>query len=237
MDQADGLQFQQAEFDDPNRPRCLACSKQAETEYYRLEGNAMCADCAAAWREGQRPPGGVGLARGAMLGFGAGLAGAAGMGIVSYVTGYQLALLTIAIGYLVAKAVLHGTRGFGGRRVQLLAVGLTYLGITLSYVPDIVKGLREIGRKEAGGKVEAEKKGGATKAAPEPAPNTLRATDVGLALLTLCLFALFSPFLMLADGFSGIINAAIVFFGLSQAWRMTARDPRPLDGPFPVPHA
>lgn len=44
-------------------------------------------------------------------------------------------LISIAVGYLVGRAVRTGANGLGGRRLQSIAVGFTYLAIVFSYVP------------------------------------------------------------------------------------------------------
>lgn len=45
-------------------------------------------------------------------------------------------------------------------------------------------------------------------------------------------FSMFIPFFALADGISGLLGIAILFFGLQRAWTLTARDQRLLVGPM-----
>jgi hypothetical protein len=45
--------------------------------------------------------------------------------------------------------------------------------------------------------------------------------------------ALVSPFLMITQGFSGILGIVILFFGLQRAWIKTRGDDRILMGPYP----
>lgn len=40
------------------------------------------------------------------------------------------------------------------------------------------------------------------------------------------------PFFGLTDGFSGILGLVLIFFGLQQAWKVTARDRREVVGPL-----
>lgn len=74
------------------------------------------------------------------LGNGAGLLGAIGYGAVIAFTGYELALITIFIGWFIGRAVMRGSDGRGGRRYQVLAALLTYVWCMEAFVPSIVKG-------------------------------------------------------------------------------------------------
>src|SRR5205807_674052 len=55
----------------------------------------------------------------------------------------EFTLLSILVGIMVGKAMMHGSGGRGGRKLQIVAVLLTYGSITTGYVPSILKGLRE----------------------------------------------------------------------------------------------
>jgi hypothetical protein len=55
---------------------------------------------------------------------------------------------------------------------------------------------------------------------------------VVVAIAVIIAIAFVSPFLGLAGGIGGIIGLAIIFFGLSQAWKQTHRDERLLMGPY-----
>jgi hypothetical protein len=193
------LQFNRAEFErEPPKLACAACHAEIPEEYYQLNGVPVCAACAGVWRAGQREPAKSDMMRGTLFGLGAALAGAVGMALIAKVTGLQFSLAAIGVGWLVGMAMRKGANGFGSRKCQLVAVALAYLGITLSYLPAIVKGL-ETGR---------------------------------VSKVILVVVALAAPVLELAGGINGILGLVILFFGLSQAWRMTGRDKRVLSGPF-----
>jgi hypothetical protein len=53
-----------------------------------------------------------------------------------------------------------------------------------------------------------------------------------LRLLGAFILAPLVPFFALAGGISGLLGIAIIGFGLHQAWRLTARDPRLIVGPL-----
>lgn len=75
------------------------------------------------------------LARAAVFGTGAALAGAAIYFGVVAITGYEIGWIALLVGWMVGKAVARGGRGLGGWPLQTLAVGLTYLSIVGAYWP------------------------------------------------------------------------------------------------------
>jgi hypothetical protein len=58
--------------------------------------------------------------------------------LVAILTGLEVGLIAILVGYMVGRAVRHGSGGLGGRPQQILAVVLTYFAITTSYLPVFV---------------------------------------------------------------------------------------------------
>ena len=220
----DSLQFQKAEFEHSG-VKCAGCSNPVEGSYYHLAGRMICGNCADAVRTRQARPQGSAVLRGFLYGLGAAVACAIGYTTVTLLTGVALALLSIAVGYIVGRAVRRGCGGLGGRRCQILAVALAYFAITISYAPIIVKGFAEVAKKRAEqGKPTPDVQG---RLPGVPKPVVLAAGVVAIAGISLA-----APFLEVASGVSGIIGLVIVFVGLAQAWKQTARDPRPLTGPF-----
>ena len=61
------------------------------------------------------------------------MAGALGWGLVTQLTGYEIGLIAVAVGWLVGGAVRLGSKGLGGKPFQALAVALTYLAIVSHY--------------------------------------------------------------------------------------------------------
>jgi hypothetical protein len=155
-------------------------------------------------------------------------AGCVGWIVISKVTGYEIGIVAIGIGYLVGKAVRKGAGGFGGRRYQVLAMLLTYSSIALASLPAIFEALRQSPHH----------------AAASAAPN-LGAMLWGWTMILG--FALASPFLGGMQHFMGII---IIGIGLYEAWKFTRPLPVQVVGPFamepspppvlpraPTPHA
>jgi hypothetical protein len=222
----ESLQFQKAEYADPQR-KCVLCSGAIGNSFFQLAGQTVCPTCAEQTRAGKSN-----LARGALYGAGAALACSVCYAVITMVTGLQLAIASIAVGFLVGRAVRIGS-GSGGRRLQILAVALTYLSITASYTPLLIKDLREQADTK---KTQASGRTAEPQAQPaEVSTKTVEPLSFGGLLGAIALLigiAFISPFLGLAGGLGGIIGIAIIYFGLMQAWKQTAGSPHVLAGPF-----
>ena len=62
------------------------------------------------------------------------------LGLILYatvviVTGWSIGYLALAVGWLVAKGIMKGSNGMGGRRYQIAAVLLTYASISMAAIP------------------------------------------------------------------------------------------------------
>jgi hypothetical protein len=190
-----GLQFQRAEFPGAGRS-CANCKTGIADVYYLLGAHTLCSMCAPRFAKAATP---TGLGRPILYGAGAALAGAVGFAIISNLLNARLSLVSILVGLLVGRAVRAGAGGLGGRKLQIVAVALTYIAITFSILPQIIPGL-----------------------------------DVAKIPFAIAI-ALASPFLELASSpGGGLLNAAIIFFGLLQAWRMTRGVNAALSGPYQV---
>jgi hypothetical protein len=139
------MDFSEAKFEAGTVATGAACATcgTALTAQYWLAGPVMvCASCAEKFRAG--PPAEGGALRffmALMFGTGAGLLGAIGYGVIIYATGYELALITIGIGWFVGRAVMKGSDNRGGRTYQVMAAALTYFWCMEAYVPSVVKEL------------------------------------------------------------------------------------------------
>ena len=79
------------------------------------------------------------MAQAALFGLGAAALGSVIFYGVTALTGYEIGLIGVLVGYLVGKAVRKGSGSIGGVQYQVLAVGLTYLSITSTYVLGILR--------------------------------------------------------------------------------------------------
>ncbi len=225
----ESLQFQKAEFSDP-RPKCVACRLPIDGEYFQLSGKVICAACAERVRMAREKPPHSAVMRGLLYGAGAAIVCAVGYAILTATLNIQFALAAILVGYLVGRAVRIGSGGLGGRRCQIIAVLATYFAITISYTPIIYQEMKQQG-KISSSKSPAQSQTGAPAGT---APKRVTIKGWAAAYGFLALLALLSPFLEMAAGLNGIIGIVIIVVGLLQAWRQTARDRRPLMGPYPV---
>jgi hypothetical protein len=215
----DDLQFERAEFVDPNAKTCALCKSIVADRYYQLAGHNVCASCAARFQHANREGNHAQLVRATLFGLGGAAAGWALYAIVSLATGMEFSLLAIACGWLVGKAMRKGSGGAGGRKFQIVAVLLTYAAITTSYVPRVIIDLRH---------QQAAKKSAPTEEVESPTPAKMVS-----AIAILVAFCLAAPFLGIASG-SGILGAFIIVIGLLQAWRAMAVNKAVIVGPYSV---
>jgi len=208
---------------------CQSCSHPITSTYYDVSGQSTCAACRTTIGTLMETPSGAGpLLKAALFGVGGGIAGAIVYYAVLALTGYEVGLVAIVIGYMVGYTVRKGAGG-GGRRFQVMAVLLTYLAVGLAYTPIAIKGAVDEEKKATAAQASGRKLETETGAEAEP---TLSA---GLALAGVALLALALPVLVVVGGLpSSLISAAIIFFGMAQAWKMTGKPPLVITGPFRV---
>ena len=196
----DSLDFERA---DRTAGACAQCAAPITDRYYTLGSHLLCESCHLAFQNAKAPGNAASRFFGAAaLGAVAAAIGCALWMVVTELTGYEIGLIAIAVGYIVGIAVHVGARRVGGPVYQLLAVFLTYTAIVMTYVPMILNQLMASG--DSGG-------------------------SAVLAWYTAVPLAYAVPFLM---GFENIIGILIIGFALWQAFRMNARVKIELQGPF-----
>jgi hypothetical protein len=236
---------------------CTACNADISTSYYEVNGAIVCISCRAKLRA-QLAGGGSGSARFAKaLGFGL-LAAAAGSALyygILALTGYEIGLVAIAVGFIVGRAVNRGSQGRGGRSYQVLAVGLTYFAIVTTYIPFIVKAIRENPPAVAAdstaktptsdssastGVSVAVNTTAAQQGEPSAAPKatgagpTVKKITIGHALLALVALLALAAAAPILAGFENIIGMVIIGFALFEAWRQNQRLELAVTGPYQV---
>lgn len=201
----DDLQFEKAEYSNPaGVGPCAVCGARILSSYSLANERAVCPNCAGNLEKAQKEPGGALLMRGALYAFGAAAACAVGYAVILIITGYELALISIAVGWLIGKAARKGTAGLGGMPVQIVAVVATYVAISGSLFVQVIYALLREGREAS--------------------------SWTGYPLLLLYSFG--KPFLEMKEGLGGIFGLLILFFGLQQAWRQTGNTKVTLRGPY-----
>ena len=209
------LQFDKGDFVVPDALRvCSRCQTKLEHEYFDADGSFICPACAGDVSGKQ----GGALWRAFAFGAGAALVGTIIWFLIIKFTEREFGLIAIAVGFFVGFAVRRGSRGRGGWRFQALAIALTYVSITASYIPLVVKGFSESAQVDAK----------ASNAEKEPnAP--ISAGGVLLALALVFAVALASPFL---GGFENIMGLIIIGIALYEAWKLNKR--AVVSGPFQI---
>jgi hypothetical protein len=129
------LQFQKAEFAGETRV-CALCKTPLSGSFYTYAGHPICTGCAAQrseLKQADEVP-----SQAVLYGLGAAIAGTVVYAAVSMITGYQLSLISILVGYMVGRAIRTGAGGSGGLKLQILAVALTYLAVTTAPLLEVI---------------------------------------------------------------------------------------------------
>ena len=219
---------------------CTACHKPIDDAYYDVNGHTVCASCRMVVESAAETPAGIGpLLKAGLFGFGAAVAGAIVYYGVMALLNLEIGIVAILTGYMVGYAVRRGTGNRGGRRFQIMAVGLTYLSIAMAYTPLAIKGALDSDQK-AKSAVVADTNDRSV-AVPRSPNNTDKADEkptpggfvVAIALL-LGLCAALPVIVIFTSMPGGLLSAAIMFFGMQQAWKMTGIPSLVVNGPYRV---
>jgi hypothetical protein len=240
---ASELQFDEAEFAAPAAgvPICAACKQKIPDQYFQINGAIHCERCSTAARA--HLTGGSSLARfikASCYGFGAAIAGFALYFGVLKLTGMEIGLISIVVGFLVGTAVRKGSGGRGGVLYQLTAIFFTYLAIAVSYsalvIPqmfDQMKAKKNAAAEQPDNAADA----GADKAvAKQPdvepvAQKALTPLDFVIGIGLLFAFMLALPIIA---GFSQPIGLAIIAFALWEAYKLNKKAIVVITGPHSV---
>jgi predicted outer membrane lipoprotein len=180
-----------------------------------------------------------------------GFAGAI-LGLILYaafgiITGLMIGYVSLAVGYIVGKAMLMGSGGLGGRRYQIAAVLFTYFAVSLAAIPLGISQYMKDQKQRHHGVVRSSSPtatspqqenvasdSSQTDAVPDnPRPASPKAKPgVGAVLTGLLFLGLASPFLELSNPVSGIIGLIILLVGIQIAWKLTAGKTVEILGPF-----
>jgi hypothetical protein len=175
------------------------------------------------------------MLKGFFQGLGVALLGGAVWWAVRTYLHFEIAIISIAIGWGVGTVVRRASGNRGGLGYQLLAVALTYFGICSNYVPDIVQGFVEKMKQESTVSTPAQTAMDGAKPAATNANASKDEPEGGVVVVLLGVAAIFgialaAPFL---QGFN-IIGLLIIAFGLWRAWKLNQRTEITINGPFSV---
>jgi hypothetical protein len=228
---------------------CKLCQQPVGGVYYRANTSLLCGSCADKLQRQIPQDNHAAFVRAIVFGLGGFILGLALYASFTILTGIEIGFVSLAVGWLVGKAMMMGSQGAGGRRYQIAAVLLTYAAVSMASIPIMIHYMRT--HPEA---VPSHTKQAATPAAkspqqaqsdPESAPQKQNSADAtkapegsspkmspAKAFGVLALIGLASPFLQLTSGVSGIIGLVILFVGMQFAWKMTRGIRLAIEGPY-----
>jgi hypothetical protein len=215
---------------------CTVCHAPFDLEYFDVNGQHICGACSQKVAYLADTPRGIGaLGRAAAAGIVAAILGAALYYAVLAITGFEVGLVAIAIGYMVGYGIRLGTRGRGGRRFQALALALTYWAVGLAYSS---LALQQMVQERSGTRTSAsaaQTSGAPAAAAQGEEPSPAAGGGLALGLLVLLGFTFVLPVIVVAGSLpGGLLSGAIIVFGMLQAWRMTAAPVLTVSGPYRI---
>src|SRR5882762_806615 len=207
---------------------CKSCNQGISGQYFRVNGSLACARCVDQLKN-QIPKDTHALfVRGLVFGFGGAILGLILYSGFSIITGIAIGYVSLAVGWIIAKAIKVGSRGIGGRRYQVAAAALTYAAVSMAAIPIYLsQAIKHRAPKQA-----------QTRPAP-PANDPSKPASTGeprmnffKAFGILALLGLASPFLELASPVNGALGLVILFVGMNIAWRLAAGPKIDILGPF-----
>jgi len=199
---------------------CKGCGQPIGGAYYQINGAVTCEKCAQRIIDQMLKDSHTYFGSGVLFGIGGAILG---LGIYvgfALATGLMIGYVSLAVGYIVGKAIVLGSAGRGGRRYQIAAVLLTYMAVSLAAVPMAIS--QHMKQKSAQQRAQIE-----NSAAVNPPKMS-----IGKAVGLLTLVGLASPFLALSNPMQGLIGLIILLVGIRIAWKMTGAAPVKILGPI-----
>jgi hypothetical protein len=130
---------------------CSECRAPMRTQYFALNERPICAKCRPQFAKMiQRGVGAAAMQRAVLQGGLTTLLGAAALAAGVIIFPFLRLPIVVGIGWFMGKRIMASVDGYGGRRYQYLAVGLTYVAILLgSLVPAIKRANDDAKRRAA----------------------------------------------------------------------------------------
>jgi len=231
-------QFNTAEYAGTSgTDQCKLCGQAIAGPYYRVNGAMACASCAERAQRETPTASHAQFVRAILFGVAAAIGGIIVYAAFGIITGWMIGYVSLAVGYMVGKAMMKGSQGFGGRRYQVAAVLLTYAAVALGETSILVSQyMKQDTTQKQTQQTESKDGQPATNQQDEPVSSRGFFKSLGVLLF----FGLAAPFLELSDPVHGLIGLVILFVGLQIAWKLTAGTGAvAIDGPFgqPTPSA
>jgi hypothetical protein len=196
-------QFNTAEYSAAGEV-CKSCKQPLSGDYYRLNGMMACASCTQQVRQQMPVDTEPAFLKAIAFGIGAAILGCVFYAGFTIVTNIYIGVVSLAVGWLIGKAMKMGSGGIGGKRYQIAAAVLTYMAVSMAEVPI---------RLHAHGEDFSQW------------INPARFVEFLVQGLT-------SPFSDFSSPFNGIIGLVILAVGINIAWKLTAGPKLEILGPF-----
>jgi hypothetical protein len=128
-------QFSTAQYGQAPAQACKFCGLSISGPYYRINGSPACSACADRMRQGAPSQADAVYPRALLLGILGAIIGLALYAGFTILTNIIIGYVSLAVGFIVAKAMLLGSGGVGGRKYQITAALLTYAAVSLASIP------------------------------------------------------------------------------------------------------
>jgi hypothetical protein len=223
---------------------CKSCHQALTGAYYRINGSLACERCTTQLQTQLPKDSHAAFVRALMFGFGAAILGLIGYAAFEIISGIRVGYISLAVGWLIGKAMRTGSKGVGGRRYQIAAALFTYAAVSMAFIPIYLSQINkdkaskppQVRTAPVSPGAEANDADPDASSSDSSAATPARAAkpkmNPFLALGMLALLGLASPFLELQDPFHGVIGLIILFVGIRFAWQQTGAPKIDIVGPF-----
>lgn len=223
---------------------CKSCKQDISGSYYRINGSLACDRCTTQLQTQLPKDSHAAFVRALMFGIGATILGLIGYATFTIVTGIRIGYISLAVGWLIGKAMRTGSKGVGGRRYQIAAALFTYAAVSMAAIPILFS---QVNKEKAtkppqvitapanpGAAADGATAGDPASASSDGAPTSAAKPETSFfkAIGVLALIGLASPFLELQDSYHGVIGLVILFVGIRFAWQQTGAPKIDIVGPF-----
>ena len=228
---------------------CKSCHQAISGAYYRINGSLACERCTTQLQTQLPKDNHASFVRALMFGIGAAILGLIGYAAFSIITGIQIGYISLAVGWLIGKAMRTGSRGIGGLRYHIAAALFTYAAVSMAAIPIYLSQVNKLKATKppqvqtapatpgaSTGDSESNDSASSSGTAPATAQSKPRINPF-VAIGLLALLGLASPFLELQDPFHGVIGLIILFVGIRFAWQQTGAPKIDIVGPFQAARA
>lgn len=239
----DTPQFATAEYASSG-DNCKSCSQPISGGYYRINGALACERCTTQLQSQIPKDSHAAFVRAIMFGIGAAVLGLILYAAFGIITGIVIGYVSLAVGWMIGKAMRKGSNGIGGLRYQIAAAALTYAAVSMAAIPIALWHMEKPNTPKPAHVSAPSSPQTTTGNQSSSSPSTTAGSDepsagddkpkmsFAGALGALALLGLASPFLELQDPFGGIIGLVILFVGMRFAWQQTAAPKLDIIGPF-----